>query len=127
MSRAVTSIPGVQNPHCRPCSAVNARRNAIMTGSFSNPSIVVICRAFAQHRIGDARPRWFAVDQQRARTACALLAAKVGAGQADLLAQQIGQMRARLHRLADLRTVYGEGDRRHWAVAWTAARVRAVR
>ena len=42
MSRAVMSIPGVQNPHCSPCSMAKARRNAVMTGSFSNPSIVVM-------------------------------------------------------------------------------------
>ena len=111
MSRAVTSIPGVQN---RIASMLRRERSLqrnddrVVLESFDRRDP----RAFAQNRIGDARPRWFAVDQQRARTACALLAAKVGAGQADLLAQQIGQMRARLHRLADLRTVYGEGDRR---------------
>src|SRR5215813_4508548 len=40
-------------------------------------------RALAQDRIGDARPRRLAVDQQRARTARTLLAAKMRAGQTE--------------------------------------------
>jgi hypothetical protein len=42
MSREVTSMPGVQKPHCRAWRAENASRSAAIVGSPSKPSIVVI-------------------------------------------------------------------------------------
>src|SRR5262245_2475006 len=83
-------------------------------------------RALAQDRIGDARPRRLAVDQQRARTARALLAAKMRAGQTEPFAQQVGEVHARLYGLDDRDGVDGEPDGFHWAIAWAAARARAV-
>src|SRR5262252_6137437 len=83
-------------------------------------------RALAQDRIGDARPRRLAVDQQRARTARALLAAKMRAGQTEPFAQQVGKVHARLYGLRDRDGVHGEADGFHWAIACAAARARAV-
>ena len=67
-----------------------------------------------------------AVDQQRARTASALLAAKMGAGQTKVFAQKVGKMRARLHSFGDLRAVDGQTDAHHCATARAAARIKAV-
>src|SRR5262249_48190799 len=83
-------------------------------------------RALAQDRIGDARSRRLAVDQQRARTARALLAAKMRAGQTEPFAQQVGKVHARLYRLDDRHGVHGEAYGFHWAIACAAARARAV-
>src|SRR6516164_148892 len=83
-------------------------------------------RALAKDRIGDAGSRRLTVDQQRARTARALLAAQMRAGQTEPFAQQVGEVRARLYRLDDGDAVYGEAYGFHVAIAAAAARVRAV-
>ena len=88
--------PGVQNPHCRPWQS----RNADCTGDSPPsagpmPSIVVTsvpsaCTANIRH---DAHRG--AVDQHRARAADAVLATEVRPGQPALLAQEVGERRAR--------------------------------
>src|SRR6516162_5501536 len=82
--------------------------------------------ALAKDRIGDAGSRRLTVDQQRARTARALLAAQMRAGQSEPFAQQVGEVHARLYRLDDGDAVYGEAYGSHLAIAEAAARVRAV-
>src|SRR5262245_58094329 len=82
--------------------------------------------ALAKNRIGDAGSRRLAVDQQRARTACALLAAQMRAGQTEPFAQQVGEVHARLYRLDDGDAVYSEAYGSHLAIAEAAARARAV-
>ena len=52
--------------------------------------------AVAGHGIGDAGARRHAVEQQRAGAANAVLAAEMGAGQIEVVAQEIGEMGARL-------------------------------
>src|SRR6516225_3836314 len=83
-------------------------------------------RVLAKDRIGDAGSRRLTVDQQRARTARALLAAQMRAGQSEPFAQQVGEVHARLYRLDDGDAVYGEAYGSHLAIAEAAARVRAV-
>src|SRR6516162_6602261 len=83
-------------------------------------------RAFAKDRIGNAGSRRLAVNQQRTRTARALFAAQMRAGQTKPFAQQVGEMHARLYRLHDGAAVYGEAYGFHMANACAAARVRAV-
>ena len=51
--------------------------------------------AVAGHRVGDARARDLAVDLHRAGAADAVLAADMRAGEQQLLAQEVGEMRAR--------------------------------
>src|SRR5204863_9758251 len=79
-------------------------------------------RAVAGHRIGDAGAGDLAVDLHRAGAADAVLAAEVRAGEQELLAQEIGQVRARGHVDLDDLAVDGEGDARHAASTWAMAR-----
>src|SRR5437016_1235441 len=83
-------------------------------------------RALAKDRIGDAGSRRLTVDQQRARTARALLAAQMRAGQTEPFAHEVGEVHARLYRLDDGDAVYGEAYGSHLAIAEAAARARAV-
>ena len=69
--------------------------------------------AVAGDREGDAGARRRAVDLQRAGAADALLAAEMGPGQALLLAQEVGKMRARLDVGSTGLAVDDQGDRRH--------------
>ena len=93
-----TTNPGVQKPHCRPCSS----QKACWTGpsepgaSPVSPSTVVTSRPSACTAEHQAGPDRRAVDQHRARPADAVLAGQVGAGQQEVLAQQVGERLARL-------------------------------
>ena len=84
--------PGVQKPHCSPWHSANACcTGLIASGSLPMPSTVVISWACAvtanirQERIGCA------VDEHGARAADAVLAADVGAGEGEVVAQEVGQ------------------------------------
>src|SRR5262249_36424289 len=83
-------------------------------------------RPFAQDGIGDAGSRGLPIDEQRARAAGALLAAQMSAGQAQALAQQVGEIQARLDVLENRNAIHGELDRAHQAIAWAAGGARAV-
>src|SRR5262245_53122350 len=74
-------------------------------------------RPFAQDSIGDAGSRGLSIDEQRARTAGALLAAQMRAGQAQALAQQVGEIQARLDALENRNAIHGKLDRSHQAIA----------
>ena len=88
----VVRKPGVQKPHCRPWQSANAccTGDRVPSGSVS-PSTVVISAPSAltassrQDRTGGA------VQQDGARAADAVLAADVGAGQLQVVAQAVGQ------------------------------------
>ena len=75
-----------------------------MKAALSSAAIFVVVEAFdggdvgvvASDRKGDAGAYRHAVDEQRAGAADAVLAAEMGAGQVVRLAQQIGEMGARL-------------------------------
>src|ERR1700742_33001 len=79
--------------------------------------------AVAGRRKGDAGARRHAVDQQRAGAAHAVFTAKMRAGQVELVAEKVRQMRAWIDRLVDRAAVDGEADRGH-AVASSMARRR---
>ena len=91
-----SACPGVQKPHCSACSRVKASRSSFMIASSSKPSMVRTSLPVAGDRIGDAGARGLAVDQHRAGAAHAVLAAEMRAGEPQLLAQEIGEVRARL-------------------------------
>jgi hypothetical protein len=74
-------------------------------------------RALAQHRVRDARACRLPIDQERARAARTLFAAKMRARQAEPLAQKIGEVEARLDRLDDCNAIDREFDRSHQAIA----------
>ena len=65
-------------------------------GVGAEPSIVVDLGAVGLHREQQARAHRVAIEQHRAGAADALLAAHVGAGQAEVLADEVGQQLARL-------------------------------
>ena len=93
---AASSMPGVQKPHCRPW----LRRNACWIGC----SAVLVREALDGQRSRRPRPAPRArgrrarapVDEHRAGAAAAVLAADVRAGEAELVAQEVGEQRARL-------------------------------
>ncbi len=82
--------------------------------------------AVAHHGIGDARARRLTVDQKCAGAADPLLAAQMGAGEVQLLAQKVREMRPRLDALDDGPPVHHELDRFHAPVAWSSARARTA-
>src|SRR5260370_42687765 len=79
-------------------------------------------RALAKDRIGDAGSHRLTVDQQRARTARALLAAQMRSGQTEPFAPHVGEVHARLYRLDDRGAVYGAAYGSHVAMVEAAAR-----
>ena len=89
-------MPGVQKPHCR--------RVLLMHRLLEGAVAAVLCHRFDGgdgvalhlHRESEARPRRRAVDQHGAGAANAVLAADMGAGQAEILAQHVREQAARL-------------------------------
>src|SRR6188472_4097827 len=77
--------------------------------------------AFARKRVSDAGARRYPVDQDRTRTADAMLAAEMGAGEIEPFAQEIGEMRPWLDGSADRLAVHDERDFAHCR-AWATAR-----
>ena len=65
--------------------------------------------AVARNCPGDAASCGRPVDQHRARAAYAVFAAEMGAGQAERVAEEVGEMRARLDRRLDRVAVDGQG------------------
>ena len=86
---------------CIGCSAPSAA---------ARPSIVVTgrpCAADRQRQAGEDAP---AVDEDGAGAALAVVAALLGAGQAEMLAQRVEQRRADVERQAVLLAVDPQGD-----------------
>ena len=75
---------------------MNAARSSAITGVVVEAFDGAHARAVAGDREGDARARRRAVDLERAGAAHAVLAAEVGAGEPLALAQEVGEVRARL-------------------------------
>jgi hypothetical protein len=82
--------------------------------------------AVARDRVGDAGARDLPVDLHGTGTADAVFAADVGAGEQQLLAQELGELRARRHLGCHWFAIDGEGDARHGAKASSDARLRAT-
>ena len=86
----------MQKPHCSACCSWNAcwsgcssSRSAQRLDGAHRPPVGL-------HREHQARAHGLAVDLHRARSADAVLAADVRAGQPEVVAQEVGQQRARL-------------------------------
>ena len=79
--------------------------SGVRSASLDRPSTVVTLRAFGLHREDEAGAHRLAVDQHGAGAADAVLAADVGAGQPQLVAQAVGERQARLDVDADLLAV----------------------
>ena len=106
---AETSMPGVQNPHCTPPCRRNARWSGASSSSPARPSTVVTSPAFRLEREVGAGVHRLAVEQHHARAALGVVAALLGAGQAELLAdgREQADVRVELDRVG--RAVHGEG------------------
>ena len=90
-------MPGVQNPHWRPCFSQNAvleRVERAVGGCM--PSIVVTLGAVGLDGEHRARLDGRAVDVDGARAALARVAADVGAGQVEVLAEGLDEQPSRL-------------------------------
>ena len=83
-------------------------------------------RPVAGDRVGDAGAGDLAIDLDGAGAADAMLAADMRAGQQEMLAQEVGEMRARRDLGADRFAVHGEVHRRHDACAFSTARLSAA-
>src|SRR6516165_7025853 len=81
------------------------------------------CRDHALNRVGEAGARRLIIDQHGACATYAVLASEMGPRQAAMLAQEIGQMGARLDQRLDLPSVHAQRDWRHGASTCTRARV----
>ena len=85
-------MPGVQMPHCAAPWATKARcRFESAPSAPARPSTVVTVAAFALADGDDAGAHLLAVEQHRAGAAVAGVAADLGAGQAELVAQRVGE------------------------------------
>ena len=94
-------MPGVQNPHCSPCSSLKpscSGCSSLARGQALDGADLVPVDLDGQHRAGLHRP---AVDQHRARAAVGRVAARMRAGQPEPAADQVSQQQPRLH-LGDL-------------------------
>ena len=80
-SCAVSSMPGVQKPHCSALRAMNASCRSAISSVSDTPSMVSTLRAVALHREHQAAAHDRAVDPHRAGAADAVLAADMAAGQ----------------------------------------------
>src|SRR5216684_8297333 len=80
-------------------------------------------KAVALNRVGEAGARGLIIDQHGARATYAVLASEMGPRQAAMLAQEIGQMGARLDHRLDLPPVHAQRDWRHGASTCIRARV----
>src|SRR5262249_21326175 len=82
--------------------------------------------AVTRDRVGDAGARDLPVDLHGAGAADAVLAADVGAGEQQLLAQKVGELGARRHLGLHRPAVDHEDDARHGAKATSDARLSAT-
>ena len=88
----------MQKPHCRPWHSANACCTGPSEPSaLVSPSTVVISAVDRRDREHQARPHRPPVDQHGAGAADAVLAADVGAGQAEVVAQRVGEQPPRGH------------------------------
>ena len=86
------SIPGVHAPHCRPWHTENASCSGCSVPSgAARPSTVATDGAVGLHGEHQARAGGLAVDEDGARAAHPVLAPEVGAGEAEVLAQRVGE------------------------------------
>ena len=109
-ARAVIIIPGVQNPHCRPWHCMKPCCTGSSTPSCSRPSTVRTSwpPAIAASTVHDftGSPSI----QHHAGAAVAGVAAPVGAGQAEHVAQEVHEQQPALDLPGDLAAVDGHRD-----------------
>ena len=105
----VVMNPGVQNPHCSPWRLderlLDRPRGAVRSGEPLDGGDLVAVHGDREQQAAAHRP---AVEQHRAGAADSVLAAHVGAGQAEVVAQRVGQQPSGRHRHRVQRAVHHE-------------------
>ena len=107
--------PGPQKPHCSEPLSSKAFWIGCSRSRVASPSMVGHAAAVGlagQHQAGVDR---LAVDDHGAGAAVADVAAELGAGQIEMLAQQLQQRRFRRHRRAAVLAVDDDRHVGHWA------------
>ena len=94
----VMTKPGVQKPHWKPWLSRKDCCSGERSSGEPRPSIVSIVDPFGLHGQHQARTHRLAVDQHGAGAADTVLAADVGAGQFEIVAQKVDQRAAHLGR-----------------------------
>ena len=125
-SCAAISIAGVQKPHCSALRSRNAACRSAISPLSDSPSIVSTDASSRLHRQHQAGAHDLAVNAHRARAANAVLAADMRAGQFQMLAQKICQIKPRQHESIDTLAVdverNGDGSRQVSAPASSSGR-----
>ena len=111
------AIAALQRVLARECCAQFAG-NLVIIEAFDRGYI----GALAGERVGDAGARRNAIDEHRAGAANAMLAAEMRPGEVQLLANEIGEMGARLDRASDLLAVHRQRDFAHCSACAAARR-----
>ena len=108
----VIKKPGVQKPHCSPWASRNASCMGDMVPGSARPSTVRMACPVDLNREQDAGPDGIAVDDHGAGPADAVFAAHVGAGETEVVAQEIREQPAGLDAALDPDPVdlYGDVD-----------------
>ena len=96
MSTAAMIMPGVQKPHCRPWCSRKAACIGCSSSPWPRPSMVVTVAPSQESASVVQALHGPAVDMHDAGAALAGVAADVRAGQAQVLAQELHEQRARL-------------------------------
>ena len=107
----VIRMPGVQKPHCSPWASRKADWSgcsALADGA--RPSTVVIVPPLGLYGEKQAGAHRLAVEQHGAGTAHAVLAAHMGAGETQLVAEEVAQEETRFRRSVVMSAVDGESD-----------------
>ena len=94
---ALINWPEVQKPHCGASCSMKACCSGSSLPFCASPSTVWIGAAVHPHRELAARVHRLAVEQHRARAALAAIAADLGAGEPQVIAQQFDQRPAIFH------------------------------
>ncbi len=107
----VMIMPGVQKPHCRPCSGHEAflegMQGAVLLEAFDGHNLAPV----GLHREHRARLHGPAVENDRAGPAVGGVAADMGAGEAEHLADEVDEEQAGLDVRLVLLTVDRHLDR----------------
>ena len=104
------TIPGVQNPHCKPCSFQNASWTRSSLPSVASPSMVVMRASVRLHGEQAARLHGRSVERNRAGAAKRCLATDMRAGESELVSQKVDEQEARLDFSRVAVSIHGDGN-----------------
>jgi len=112
-------IPGVQNPHCRPCLSQNACWTGMKLPVLRDALDGRDLAAFELHGEERAALRRLAVDEDGTRSALTRVAADVRPGQPEHVAQEMDEEEPWLHLAGEIDPVDVDADATHGASSQT--------